>query len=73
MILNINDLYLMDILSFCEKHHFDLRNGPYWRLKWAISHPEMGLIALRNGQYRKAKRTFTDYGSGYITMRYDAK
>ena len=56
----------MGILSFCEKHHFDLRNDPYRRLKWAISHPEMGLIALRNGQYQKAKRIFSDYVMGYI-------
>ena len=63
----------MGILSFCEKHHFDLRNGPYWRLKWAISHPEMGLIALRNGQYQKAKRIFSDYVMGYIKMRHCPK
>ena len=28
-ILNINDLCLKGISSFCEKHYFVLRNGPF--------------------------------------------
>ena len=63
----------MGILSLCEKHHFGLRNGLYWDAKWCFSAPEMGLIATRNGQYRNAGHIFSDYGSGSITMQYDAK
>ena len=53
-ILNINDLYLKGFLTYCEKHHFGMRNGLFRVLKCTISHPEMGLIGLRNGQYQKA-------------------
>ena len=72
-ILNINDLCLRRIFSFCKKHHFDLRNGLYWRPKSTISHPEMGFFAMRNGQYRKAKRTFSDYDTGYMKSPYAPK
>ncbi len=56
----------MGILSLCEKHHFGLRNGPYWSAKWCFSAPEMGLIATQNGQYRNAGHIFSDYVTGYI-------
>ena len=72
-LLNVNNLYLRGISSHCKKHHFGLRNGPYWRPKSTISHPEMGFFALRNGLYRKAERTFPDYIMGYIKMRYYTK
>ena len=65
-ILNIKDLCLKGVFLYCKKHHFGLRNGPFQGLKSTISHPKMGLIALRNGQYWKVKRTFPDYGMGYI-------
>ena len=65
-VLNINDLYLKGISSFCNMHRFGLRNGLFRRLKSTISHPEMGFIASRNGQYRKAKCIFSDYDMGYI-------
>ena len=71
--LCINDLYLRGILSLCEKHHFGLRNGPFQKLKQAISHPNMGFIALRNGQYQKPKQTFSDYVMGYVKRRYYSK
>ena len=72
-ILNVNNLYLKGALLSCEKHHFGLQNGPYWRLKSTISHPEIGLIALRNRQYQKAKWTFLDYDSGYTKIWYCSK
>ena len=72
-ILNINNLYLRGFSLHCKKHHFGLQNGPYWRPKSTISHPEMGFFALRNGLYRKAERTFPDYIMGYIKMRYYTK
>ena len=65
-ILKTSNLYLMGILSLCEKHHFGLRNGLYWDAKWCFSAPEMGLIATRNGQYRNAGHIFSDYVTGYI-------
>ena len=67
--LNINDLYLKGISSLCKKHHIGLRNGLYWEMKSTISHPEMGLIALRNGQYQKAEWIISDYDTGYIIRR----
>ena len=45
IVLNINDLYLMAILSFCKKHHIALRNRPFRRLKSTISHHKMGYFA----------------------------
>ena len=66
--LNVNNLYLMGILSFCKKHHFGLQNGPYWRLKSTISHLNIGLIGLRYGQYHNVKRIITDYDTGYIKI-----
>ena len=72
-ILNINYLYLNGVSRFCNKHHFDMQKGPYWGLKSTISHPEMGLIRLRNRHYQKAKRSFSDYVTGYINRRYSPK
>ena len=72
-ILNINDLCLRGILSFCKKHHFGLQNGPFRRLKSTISHPNIGFFACWNGLFRKAKWIFSDYGSGYIKRRFGAK
>ena len=72
-ILNINNLCLRGISSYCKKHRFGLRNGLFRRLKSTISHHEMGFIALRNGQYRNTNRTFSDYGMGYIKMRFSPK
>ena len=54
-------------------HHFGLRNGPFQRLKCTISHPNIGFIATRNGQYQKVKRNSSDYGSGYIIRQYRMK
>ena len=72
-ILNISHLCSRDISSHCNMAHFGLRNGPYWGLKSTISHPEMGLIRLRNRHYQKAKRSFSDYVTGYIKRRYSPK
>ena len=72
-ILNINDLCLKGISSLCEKAHFVMRKGLFQRLKWPISHPNMGFFALRNGQYRNTERTFPDYVMGYIKIRYYTK
>ena len=69
-ILNTNNLYLRGISPLCEKAHFGMQKGPFQRPKWPISHPNMGFIALRNGQYRNTKRTFPDYVMGYIKIRY---
>ena len=63
----------MGIFPFCKKHHFGLRKSPFQGLKQAISHPKMGLIGLRNGHYRKAKRVISDYVMGYIKGRYRAE
>ena len=73
IVLIINDLYLIDISSHCEKHHFGLRNGPYRVLKQAISHPNMGVIGLQNGQYRNTESIFSDYDMGYMKSRYVPK
>ncbi len=54
-------------------HHFGLRNGPYWESKSTISHPEMGLNGLRNGQYQKAEFIIPDYDMGYIRGLYGAE
>ena len=39
-----------------------------WRFpsiaKSTMSHPEMGFIVLRNGQYQKAERIISDYVMG---------
>ena len=72
-ILNINDLCLRGISLLCKKHHSSLRNGLYWRPKSTISHPEMSLIEIQNGQYRKAKHTFPDYDTGYMKSPYAPK
>ena len=72
-ILNINVLYLRGVFSHCKKHHFGLRNGLYCSPKSTMSHPEMGFIVLRNGQYRKAERNFPDYVMGYIKIWYYTK
>ena len=72
-ILNINYLCLKGISSLCKKHRFGLRNRPFCTLKCTISHHEMGFIAPRNGQYRKARCAFSDYVSGYIERRYRQK
>ena len=63
----------MGIFPLCNMHHFGLQNGPFQGLKSTISHPEIGLIGLRNGHYRKAILIFSDYGIGYINRRYGAK
>ena len=68
-VLNINDLCLKGISSLCEKAHFVMRKGLFQRLKWPISHPNMGFFALRNGQYQNTERTFPDYVMGYIKIR----
>jgi len=68
-VLNINDLYSMDIFSFYNMHHFGMRNRPFQGLKQAISHPEMGFIGTRNGQYQNAGWLFSDYVIGYIIRR----
>ena len=39
---------------FCEKHHFGLRNGLYWRPKEALLHHERGSFGVRNGLFRNA-------------------
>ena len=44
-ILNINNLCLRGISSYCKKHRFGLRNGLFRRLKSTISHSKMGFIA----------------------------
>jgi len=41
----------MDIYSFCNMHHFGLRNGPFQGLNSTISYPDIGLVGLRNGHY----------------------
>ncbi len=56
-----------------RKHHFGMRNGLYWSAIWCFSAPEMGLIRLRNGQYHKTKRTFSDYDIGYIKGWFNPK
>ena len=71
--LYVNDLYLRGISSLCEKHHFGLRNGLYWRPKSTISHPETGFIATRNGLFRRAESIFSDYVMGYVERRYYPK
>ena len=53
--LNINNLISRHISPHCKKHHFGLPNGPFRRQKSTISHPKIGLITLRNGQYQKTK------------------
>ena len=63
----------MGIFPLCNMHHFGLQNGPFQGLKSTISHPEIGLIGLRNGHYQKAILIFSDYGIGYINRRYEAK
>ena len=65
-ILNINDLCLRGILSFCEKHRFVMRNGPFQGPKNSISHPNIGFFASWNGLFRKAKLIFSDYVTGYV-------
>ena len=72
-VLNINNLCLRGISPLCKKHHFGLQNGPFRRLKSTISHPEMGFIAPRNGQYQKAERTFPVYDIGYMKGWYRLK
>ena len=72
-ILNINDLCLRDISSYCKKHRFGLRNGLFRVMKSTISHPKTGFIASRNGQYRNAERAFSDYDTGYIKRRFRQK
>ena len=72
-VLNVSSLCLKDVLSFCKKHHFGLRNGPYQGLKSTISHPKMGLIGLRNGHYQNAILIFSDYVIGYMKTRYGMK
>ena len=71
--LNINKLCLKGILSFCNMHHFGMRNGLYWDAKWCFSASEMGFIAPRNGHYQKAKRMLSDYDMGYIIRRFGLK
>ena len=63
----------MSIFSFYNMHHFGLRNRPFQGLKQAISHPEMGFIGTRNGQYRNAGWLFSDYVIGYIIRPYRQK
>ena len=63
----------MGILSYCKKHHFVMRKGPFQGLKSIISHHNIGFIGLRNGQYQKAKRIFSDYVTGYMKRRYMEK
>ena len=63
----------MGILSFCKKHHIVMRNSPFQGPKSTISHLNIGFIGLRNGQYQKAKRIFSDYVTGYMKRRYMEK
>ena len=72
-ILNINNLCLRGISSYCKMHHIGMRNGPYRVPKQAILHSEIGFIALRNGQYQNTERAFPDYVMGYIERRYRQK
>ena len=48
-----------------------------WRFpsiaKSTMSHPEMGFIVLRNGQYQNAELIISDYVMGYIRMWYYTK
>ena len=57
----------------CDIAHFGLRNGLFQRPKSTISHPNMGFIAPRNGQYRKAEYIISDYDIGYIRGLYGAE
>ena len=50
-----------------------MRKGPFQGLKSTISHHNIGFIGLRNGQYQKAKRIFSDYVTGYMKRRYMEK
>ena len=72
-ILNINNLYLKGILSFCNMHHFGLRNGPFQGPKSTILHPKMGFFGTRNGQYQKTECIFSDYVIGYIKVWFGLK
>ena len=63
----------MGIFPLCNMHHFGLQNGLFQGLKSTISHPEIGLIGLRNGHYQKAILIFSDYGIWYINRRYGVK
>ena len=72
-LLIISDLYLNDIALHCDIAHFGLRNGLFQRPKSTISHPKMGFIAPRNGQYRKAESIIPDYDIGYIKGLYGAR
>ena len=65
-VLDINDLRLKGISSLCKKHHFGLRNRPFWGPKSIISHADMDYFAPRNGQYQNAECIFPDYVMGYI-------
>lgn len=56
-------LYAMGYPLFCEKHHFGLRNGLYWRPKEALLHHkeplsecEMGSFTTRVSEIRGAER-----------------
>ncbi len=66
--LKTNNLYSTAISSLCEKHHFGLRNGPYWSAIWCFSAPNMGFFAWQNGQYRNTVWMFSDYDTGYIII-----
>ena len=72
-VLNVSSLCLKDVLSFCKKHHFGLRNGPFQRLKCTISHHEIGFFGLRNGHYQNVILIFSDYVIGYMKTRYGMK
>ena len=71
--LNSNDLYLKGILLLCFFYYFGLRNGPFQGAIRCFVVSEMGLIALRNGQYWKAVCIFSDYDIGYIKSRFCPK
>ena len=53
-ILNINNLCLRGISSYCKKHRFGLRNGLFRTTKWAISESKTCFFGLCFGICRKA-------------------
>ena len=55
------------------RYFITLRKAPFRLAKWAISHPNMGVIGLQNGQYRNTESIFSDYDMGYMKSRYAPK
>ena len=71
--LNVNNLRLKGIFSFCKKHHFSIRNGPFQGLKSTISCPKTGFIGSWNGLNRNVKWMTQDYNTGYMKGPYVRK